>query len=333
MKRIRKPSEKKSGRAGMGGEQPRAASHAQRKRPRPGTHDRERQEAAAAAAQKRAMEEQVNQTVNAPSVTLHPQDKATQLVLSDDRMVCKGVEGGFRMARATHGVGSGDYYWECHILPSTDPDAHVRIGWSTAKGELQAPVGYDKYSFAYRDLAGSKVHNSHRVDHYGEPFGAGDIIGCYLSLSGHGDDLSKNEMRFFKNGKDQGVAYRGDELPSGAGWVYYPAVSLYMRAAVSVNFGPTYIVNPVLCDTDNPPRSRFINAVSELSPMSGDDRQVSLRDTTTATVCRASLLSSLRAPSPLRPFCYPFACRSCTTTASQGYEEACPRRPSVPHRG
>ena len=33
-------------------------------------------------------------------------------------------------------------------------DAHVRIGWSTRQGPLQAPVGYDKWSFAYRDISG-----------------------------------------------------------------------------------------------------------------------------------------------------------------------------------
>lgn len=37
-----------------------------------------------------------------------------------------------------------------------------------------------------------------------------------------------NQMRFFKNGKDQGIAYSGKDLPSG---VYFPAVSLYMKVS------------------------------------------------------------------------------------------------------
>lgn len=58
------------------------------------------------------------------------------------------------MIRATHGVHNGAYYWECQIGQSHDTNSHVRIGWSTRQGELQAPVGYDKYSFAYRDISG-----------------------------------------------------------------------------------------------------------------------------------------------------------------------------------
>ena len=45
------------------------------------------------------------------------------------------------------------------------------VGWAQRSGELQAPVGYDKWSYAYRDLQGSKLHNSVRIDGFGEPFG------------------------------------------------------------------------------------------------------------------------------------------------------------------
>lgn len=59
------------------------------------------------------------------------------------------------MVRATHGVHSGMYYWETIILDAgEEDDAHFRIGWSTRLGELQAPVGYDKYSYCYRDVNG-----------------------------------------------------------------------------------------------------------------------------------------------------------------------------------
>jgi hypothetical protein len=70
------------------------------------------------------------------------------------------------------------------------------------------------------------VHSSSRDDEYGKPFGPGDIIGCYLFL----DDQNPltNQIRFFKNGKDQGIAYNGKELPSG---VYFPAISLYMKVS------------------------------------------------------------------------------------------------------
>ena len=70
------------------------------------------------------------------------------------------------------------------------------------------------------------MHCSNRDDAYGDAFGPGDVIGCYLFL----DDQNPltNQMRFFKNGKDQGIAFSGKELPSG---VYFPAISLYMKVS------------------------------------------------------------------------------------------------------
>lgn len=58
------------------------------------------------------------------------------------------------MARATHGADNGSYYWEVEILETSAKDSHIRVGWSTRNGELQAPVGYDQYSFGYRDIDG-----------------------------------------------------------------------------------------------------------------------------------------------------------------------------------
>lgn len=40
---------------------------------------------------------------------------------------------------------------------------------------------------------------------------------------------------FFKNGKFQGVAF--ENINGGA---YYPAISIYKNATVSVNFGPSF---------------------------------------------------------------------------------------------
>ena len=69
-------------------------------------------------------------------------------------------------------------------------------------------------------------------------------------------------MRFFHNGIDQGIAYAGQEIPSG---VYFPAVSLYMEAQVRVNFGPSFILKHDIYSA---------NAYSEAQPMSPDDRKV-----------------------------------------------------------
>lgn len=58
------------------------------------------------------------------------------------------------MVRATHGVYLGSYYYEIEILKALEDNAHVRVGWSTRQAELQAPVGYDKWSFGYADVTG-----------------------------------------------------------------------------------------------------------------------------------------------------------------------------------
>lgn len=190
------------------------------------------------------------------TVTLSSHDKASTLSLSEDKLWCWGERNvGFCLARSTHAVDGGKYFWECEILdPSTrsnanpdmsrtgngEPlnlsgDAHVRLGWATDAANITAPIGYDSFGYGYRDIAGSKVHNSVRTENYGEPFGIGDVIGCHISMDLH--EPFKNEIRFFKNGVDQGTAFKG----SGIKGVFFPAVSLYRDALVRVNFGPYYI--------------------------------------------------------------------------------------------
>ena len=109
---------------------------------------------------------------------------------------------------------------------------------------------------------------------YGEVFGAGDLIGMLIKTTDVIEksvfqlDLPKtvpkkkkrackraapiisakmhepeevevmigSEIEFFKNGKSQGVAFV-NSVPPGT---YYPAVSLYMGAKCTLNFGPTF---------------------------------------------------------------------------------------------
>jgi Set1/Ash2 histone methyltransferase complex subunit ASH2 len=161
--------------------------------------------------------------------------------------------------------------------------SHVRLGWSMRTGDLQAPVGYDKWSYGVRDIGGSKIHCSKREDHWGgEEFGPGDVVGCAISMVpestmegvgaaaasrdslGSSTSLSHqqrqaqlqqpqanhNHIRFFKNGYPMGefVISKG-KREGGAAFiipdgVYYPAISLYMGACVKVNFGPHFIYQP-----------------------------------------------------------------------------------------
>ncbi|CAM9183170.1 unnamed protein product [Ectocarpus sp. 4 AP-2014] len=240
------------------------------------------------------------------------EDCAPQLTMPHkDQLTVTGHKG-FRMARATKGVSNGTWYWECTVLPPETTEGHCRLGWSLPAGKLQGPVGYDKFSYAYRDIAGSKVHDSHRSDNYGEPWGPGDVIGFLIKLKsptpeeiidtvGGSSDSGRhgmtaaaaaaalaagqspselaataasdtaagdsfNEIRFFKNGRDQGVAYSA--LKPGT---FFPAVSLYMGGSVRVNFGPDFVYPP--------PRSLGYKPVAALRPYSKDEMKSQRKET------------------------------------------------------
>ena len=61
---------------------------------------------------------------------------------------------------------------------------HTRLGWSSEKGDLQAPVGYDGNSFGYRDIDGSKVHKALREKYGEEGYKEGDVIGMAMTDAG-----------------------------------------------------------------------------------------------------------------------------------------------------
>lgn len=106
--------------------------------------------------------------------------KAEKVELSEDRMSA-GSTKGYRMVRATRGVNEGAWYFEIKIV-HLGASGHTRLGWSTDKGDLQAPVGYDGNSFGYRDIDGSKVHKAVREKYGEEGYKEGDVIGFYINL-------------------------------------------------------------------------------------------------------------------------------------------------------
>jgi hypothetical protein len=159
-----------------------------------------------------------------------------------------------------------------HGHSGTNEAPHVRIGWALDSAALAAPVGYDKYGYGYRDISGSKIHNSLREDDYGDSFEPGDVIGCFISLDRA--DPRGNEIRFVKNGVDQGTAYRGSSIVSG---MYFPAVSVYHNARVRVNFGPLFIypLNSLThLDSAGVQLYQGTLPLSELQPMNADLKKV-----------------------------------------------------------
>ncbi|XP_027768915.1 protein TRAUCO isoform X2 [Solanum pennellii] len=106
--------------------------------------------------------------------------KAEKVDVSEDRLTA-GSTKGYRMVRATRGVLEGAWYFEIKVVKLGDT-GHARLGWSTDKGDLQAPVGYDGNSFGYRDIDGSKIHKALREKYGEEGYGEGDVIGLYINL-------------------------------------------------------------------------------------------------------------------------------------------------------
>ena len=113
---------------------------------------------------------------------LPPEGRASVLSLSRDRRTLTATaRGGYRQVRANAGASSGVWYFEWTVLAAGDGGAHTRVGVATARAAPHAPVGFDHHSYAYRDIAGSRVHQSLRAP-YGRPYAAGDVIGVLLAL-------------------------------------------------------------------------------------------------------------------------------------------------------
>lgn len=106
--------------------------------------------------------------------------KAEKVELSDDRLSAGSIKG-YRMVRATRGVVEGAWYFEIKVVHLGET-GHTRLGWSTDKGDLQAPVGYDGNSYGYRDIDGGKVHKALREPYGEEGYKQGDVIGFYINL-------------------------------------------------------------------------------------------------------------------------------------------------------
>ncbi|KAI1807589.1 hypothetical protein F4811DRAFT_505193 [Daldinia bambusicola] len=100
---------------------------------------------------------------------------------------------GFRTARANVAVRQGRWYWECKITRGTikssadgtvESHGHVRMGFARREASLDAPVGFDAYSYGIRDVQGQKVHMSRPKDFFppGEEIREGDVIGLEIQL-------------------------------------------------------------------------------------------------------------------------------------------------------
>eukprot|EP01080_Neovahlkampfia_damariscottae_P003596 gene3596-6331_t len=180
-----------------------------------------------------------------------------EILDNSNNLTCEIQKYGHSSIKATHGVTDGSWYFEVKIETPNYEEGHTRIGWSRFQSELNAPVGYDKYSYSYRDVKGDVFHKSIGKS-YGASFGVGDVIGCYLYIprkeilecketydefihdgkkhiyvkKEEPEVISKDSfISFYLNGKPQGIAFH--DIFYGK---YYPSISLYMGAKATFNF-------------------------------------------------------------------------------------------------
>lgn len=125
---------------------------------------------------------------------------AHQLRIQDNHLTVTG-EKGYSMVRATHSVHRGAWYYEVTMIDQPE-GSHTRIGWSQMLGTLQAPCGYDKFSYAWRSRKGTVFHQS-RGKHYAEEgYQQGDVLGFFIHLGESNSmprlpDSYKERVRFF----------------------------------------------------------------------------------------------------------------------------------------
>jgi hypothetical protein len=88
---------------------------------------------------------------------------------------------GYRMAKSTNGVEVGSWFFEVTIMPTDEAHSNVRIGWSQISGDLQAPCGFDAFSYSFRPSPNTVFHQS-KGRSYGRCAGPGDTIGILIKL-------------------------------------------------------------------------------------------------------------------------------------------------------
>ena len=207
---------------------------------------------------KKAVAEKLTDSL--PTVCLSVRFKDKRIKLGDDRLVATG-DRGYTTVLATHPAMTGRWYYEVIFEPSECNDAHIRVGWSTRRTRYDMPVGSDIFSYSMRDSDAAKIVQGSRFDYGNLSIKPGDVIGCLLTLPEAENSaiidyedptwlpgllcdpqypptpaiLGESEIEWSVNGKRLGRAFVN--IVEGA---YYPAVSLFMKAKVRVNFGPSF---------------------------------------------------------------------------------------------
>lgn len=109
-------------------------------------------------------------------------DRAQAMQLNASATQCT-VDEGWRLVRANVGIREGTYYFEFNIVRANRGQGHVRVGIARKEANLEAPVGFDGYSYGIRDVSGELMTllrpQGQLVE---EGFGDGDVIGFLVEF-------------------------------------------------------------------------------------------------------------------------------------------------------
>jgi len=124
-----------------------------------------------------------------------------------------------------------------HLLPSPARSAGIcRVGFSTMAAHHE--LGRDAHGFGYGGTGMKSYQNA--FEKWGDTYGSGDVIGCYLTLHGEtkaaGGQGGAGTIRYSKNGTDLGTAFTLSEHLLGH--ALFPAFVL-KGAKIHTNFGQT----------------------------------------------------------------------------------------------
>jgi len=173
------------------------------------------------------------------AIGINPNDKDNLVLVSSDGYEATGqAEKQWTGARATHGIKTGRYYFEVTVLSA----GICRVGFSTMAAHHE--LGRDAHGFGYGGTGMKSFQNA--FEKWGEEYGVGDVIGCYLQLQGAAEESARGggggggggggagTIRYSKNGVDLGTAFALSE--NLRGHVLFPAFVL-KGSKIHANFG------------------------------------------------------------------------------------------------
>ncbi|KAH8098309.1 DNA/RNA helicase [Aureococcus anophagefferens] len=154
---------------------------------------------------------------------LELEDRDQTMAISDDGATCQSRSERWAGARANCGArGNGVVYYEVAV----EDEGLVRVGWSTVAASYD--LGTDAKGVGYGGTA--KKSHARSFEAYGETYGKGDVVGCWLDLD--------SGRAATKNGADLGAAFAPLPANLAKEWLY-PAVAM-RNAQCSVNLGAPF---------------------------------------------------------------------------------------------